>query len=99
MSVCSTKKKYWVGLDLNKKYSIGNIILYPKNDGNFIDIGDHYELFYYDNGWISLGKKTASDIFLKYNNAPKNALFLLKNYSKGKEERIFIYKNNKQIWG
>ena len=99
MSVCSTKKKYWVGLDLNKKYSIGNIILYPKNDGNFIDIGDHYELFYYDNGWISLGKKTASDIFLKYNNAPRNALFLLKNYSKGKEERIFIYKNNKQIWG
>lgn len=99
MSVCSTKKKYWVGLDLKKPCRIGDIVLYPKNDGNFIDIGDRYELFYYDKGWVSLGKQTAIDFFLIYRNVPKGALLLLKDYSKGKEERIFIYKQDKQVWG
>ena len=36
--------------------------------------------------------------YLEYFNAPSNALFLLKNQTKGKEERIFTYEEEKQVW-
>lgn len=98
MSVCSTKGRYWIGLDLGRRCRVGQIVLYPKNDGNFIDVGDVYELFYYDAGWVSLGRKTATDLFLAYQNVPAGALLLLKDYTKGKEERIFLYRKGRQIW-
>ena len=99
MSVCSSKKKYWVGLDLKTKRRIGEVVLYPKNDGNFIDIGDCYELFYYDKGWVSLGRQTASGLSLVYRNVPKGSLLLLKDHTKGKEERVFVYRHDRQVWG
>ena len=33
-----------------------------------------------------------------YDNVPGNALLLLRNHTKGKEERIFTYENDEQIW-
>ena len=35
---------------------------------------------------------------LTYDNAPANALFLLHNHTKGREERIFTYEGARQIW-
>jgi len=35
---------------------------------------------------------------LHYDNVPGNALLLLRNHTKGKEERIFTYENDEQIW-
>jgi hypothetical protein len=35
---------------------------------------------------------------LYYDDAPTNALFRLRNHSKGKEERIFTYEDGKQVW-
>jgi len=49
--------------------------------------------------WISLGKQigTKSQVLI-YKNVPSNALFWLRNHTRGKEERIFTYENGKQVW-
>ena len=36
--------------------------------------------------------------YLEYDNVPDNALLLLRNLTKGKEERIFTYEDGKQVW-
>lgn len=89
---------YYVGMDLGCRKKISQLIYYPVNDGNFVIPNMEYELFYYDYGWISLGKKIANDFFLVYDNVPQNALLLLRNRTEGNEERIFTYENGKQIW-
>lgn len=49
----------------------------PRNDDNFIRLGDQYELFYQDGfrGWISLGRQVASELTLHYDNIPKIQYF------------------------
>lgn len=74
------------------------IVFYLKNDGNFVVPDDEYELFYFENNWISCGKKTANDFIVSFENVPSNALLLLKDLSQGSEERIFTYEENQQIW-
>ena len=59
---------------------------------------DLYELFFWDNEWISLGEKHATGHALRYDNVPKNALLWLRNKTKGHEERPFTYENGMQIW-
>jgi len=71
---------------------------YPEDVTNNIVKGDRYKLFYWDFGWISLGEKIADTNRLEYLHAPTNALFLIRDLTKGKQERIFTYENNKQIW-
>ena len=88
----------WVGLDLGRPTEIGSVSFCPRTDGNCIELSDRYELFYWDNKWISLGQQTAVDYKLTYENAPENALFWLRNLTKGIEERPFTYENGKQIW-
>ena len=88
----------WVGLDLGKLTDISSIGFCPRNDDNDISPGDTYELFYWNDEWISLGEKTADSFEMVYHNVPKNALLWLRNKSKGKEERPFTYENCKQIW-
>lgn len=70
----------------------------PRSDTNFIESGDNYELFYWDEAWISLGTNKATDVSIIYKNVPKGALLWLRDLTKGKEERIFTYENEKQIW-
>ena len=89
----------WVGLDFGKEVKISQIALLPVNDDNHIVENELYELYYFDKDWVSLGKRTGDyNFYLEYNNVPENALLLLRNHTKGKEERIFTYENNKQIW-
>lgn len=59
---------------------------------------NNYELVYWNNGWTSLGTQVASNNYSVFKNVPQNALYLLHNLTEGKEERIFIYKNGKQIF-
>ncbi|MCM1450358.1 MAG: hypothetical protein NC082_08445 [Clostridiales bacterium] len=55
--------------------------------------------FWTDGKWKSLGQKTASDISLVYDNVPEKALLLLRDLSKGKDERIFmIDETGRQEW-
>lgn len=77
-------------------FFIKTISFIPRNDDNFIRIGDEYELFYNDGrNWISLGRQRANSNVLFF-NAPDNAVLWLRNLSRGKEENVFIYKNNAQ---
>jgi hypothetical protein len=71
-----------------------------QNDDHFIKNNEVYELYYWRDGkWESLGQKIGDNSqTLVYDNAPDNALFLLRNHTKGSEERIFTYQEGKQKW-
>ncbi|TKC57601.1 discoidin domain-containing protein [Pedobacter hiemivivus] len=89
----------WVGYDLKLGKTIDEIHFLPKNDDNNIRIGDVYELLYWNDGqWNTLGARKANTETLVYNNCPQGALFLLHNHTRGKEERIFLLQNGKQVW-
>lgn len=90
----------WVGMDFHYPKEISKIMFLPRNDDNFIRNGEKYELYYAEKyGWKSLGIRTGTDSQkLIYENVPKNALFWLRNLTKGKEERPFSYEDNNQKW-
>lgn len=71
-----------------------------RNDGNGIEQGDEYELYYWNQAgyWKLLGETKAMDNVLYFSDVPSNGLYILKDITKGKEERIFTYENNRQIW-
>jgi hypothetical protein len=89
----------WVGLDFGKPVNIDRILYIPHTDGNIVTYGDEYELKYWDkNGWKSLGRKVADNVYVTFDNCPVGALFLLHDCTRGIEERIFTYENDIQIW-
>lgn len=93
-------KDGWVGMDFKNPVSIDKIVYVGRGDGNCIEIGDVYELYYWMNGrWKSLGKKKAQSVYVEYSNIPNNALLLLRDLTKGSNERIFtIDKSLNQEW-
>ena len=88
----------WAGLDLGVPTQIDKIVYTPRNRDNYIRPGDTYELFYCDKDWISAGEMQATSDSLHYQQLPQNALLLLCNYTRGTQERIFVYENGSQIW-
>lgn len=85
----------WSGIALDKEERISKIMFSPRNRDNFITAGDCYELFYFDNRWVSLGCKTASSDSLNF-RVPEGALYFLKNHTDGYQERIFEIDNNQK---
>ena len=52
-----------------------------------------------DGEFVSLGQRIGDRTHeLRYEEVPGNALLLLKNHSKGKDERIFTYEDGRQVW-
>lgn len=90
----------WVGMDFGKPVCLEQIIYTGRGDGNTIDIGDTYELFYWDEneGWVSLGKQKATTVKLEYHHVPAGTLYWLRDLTKGQEERIFTYEDGEQNW-
>lgn len=89
----------WVGLQLSAPKRITRIRYIPRNDGNCIEVNDEYVLYHWYNGrWTVLGKKKAYENMLIFNNIPTGGLFVLKDITKGTEERIFTYEKDEQIW-
>jgi hypothetical protein len=91
-------KENWVGIDFGSRQRIHSIRYAARNANNRINIGDTYELFYYDDVgvWTYLGAKKAKYNFLSFKNVPSGTMYWLKNLTKGKEELPFIYTNEKQ---
>ncbi len=90
---------YEIGIDLGRPVRIDSVAYYLRNDGNYIDPGDDYELLHYaDGGWRSLGRQRAAGDRLAFDGVPEGALLLLKDRTKGKEERPFTYEHGKQVW-
>ncbi|WP_139822929.1 discoidin domain-containing protein [Massilibacteroides vaginae] len=91
----------WVGMDFGSPQRIEKIRFLFRNDDNNIREGDIYELFYYtkDGYKKSLGKQTGNrEQCLTFRNCPSNALYLLHDHTRGREQRIFSYEDGKQIW-
>lgn len=88
----------WVGADLHTPHRIGFIGFAPRNDDNSVVPDNRYELFYWQNGWNSLGSQISGCDSLVYDNVPQKSLLWLRNLTKGNEERPFMYRNGKQIW-
>ena len=86
--------------DLGDSYRLAQIEIVPRSNTNGIIPGNLYELFYWDatHGWTSLGRQEADDWILTYREVPVGALFWLKCYNGGKEERIFTYVEGRQQW-
>ncbi|NOY89367.1 MAG: transglutaminase domain-containing protein, partial [FCB group bacterium] len=58
-----------------------------------------YELFYWQDGWQSLGEKVAQkDKPLVFEKVPSDGLYWLVADSSDKEERIFTIDKSKQVW-
>jgi hypothetical protein len=55
-------------------------------------------LYWQEGDWESAGKQIATTHYLNYNHVPAGTLYLLRNHTKGREERIFTYENGKQMW-
>lgn len=83
----------WVGMEFKAPQSVASVRIIPRSDDNDIHPGQKYELRYLSPRgiWKSLGRKTAVDNVLQYENVPVNCLLWLKNHTGGKEERPFIY--------
>lgn len=90
----------WVGLKLSKPASVSRIKYIGRNDGNGIEKGDKYELYCWSpkGSWELIASQTATDNVLHLNNIHPNGLYILKDITKGVEERIFTYENGKQVW-
>lgn len=88
----------WSGIEIEEGTTISRIIYTPRNRDNYINENDQYELMYFDGTWKTLGKKIAQSDTLIYDNVPRGALLLLRNHSKGIQERVFTYEQNKQVW-
>ena len=89
----------WIGLELSEPSDVAIIGYMPRNDGNTIEVGDKYQLLVYNKGeWDMLARICANETKLVLKNMPSGGLYLLKDITKGKEERIFTYENGKQVW-
>jgi hypothetical protein len=89
----------WTGLEFSKPERVSMIRFLPRNDDNGIDVGQKYELVYWNHHkWVSAGRHVATSDSIVFDHVPGNALLLLHNLTKGKEERIFSYEGSKQIW-
>ena len=49
-------------------------------------------------GWKLLEAQKASSNELIFENMPSGGLYVLRNRTKGHEERIFTYENGEQVW-
>jgi hypothetical protein len=59
---------------------------------------EQYELFYWDDGWQSLGKSTATRMGLIFDNVPTDCLYWMIADGSDEEERIFTMNDGIQIW-
>ncbi|MBE6291785.1 MAG: transglutaminase domain-containing protein [Bacteroidales bacterium] len=90
----------WAAVEFEEPQHISEVRFLPRNDDNFIREGEQYELYYWDGRrFASIARMEGNREGVLYvDNVPANALLLLRNHTKGKEERIFTYENGEQVW-
>ena len=72
----------------------------PSTDGimkSSLESGKTYELFFWEDGWISAGTAEATNEPLTF-EVPPNTIYWLVKKDSDHEERIFTYDDGKQIW-
>ncbi|HUU97612.1 MAG TPA: transglutaminase-like domain-containing protein [Phycisphaerae bacterium] len=63
-----------------------------------VEPGKTYELFVWRDGWQSLGKQTAGDEPVSFDNVPAGGLYWLVAEGSRRLERIFTIEEGKQVW-
>jgi len=87
-----------IRVNLERKQTVVVTKKYPEDETNKIIKGDSYELLYWSNSWKSSGTQTAKGNMLYFSNVPSNALYWIRDLTQGKQERIFTYGHDQQIW-
>ena len=88
----------WTGLDFGENKQIASIHYSPRLLGIGIYEGNEYELFCWtDNGWKSIGKKTATGQTIEF-DAPRNALLYLYNNTLKKKGQVFFALKDKVFY-
>jgi len=64
----------------------------------FLTPGQEYELFYWLDGWQSLGTSVASEKPLVFEEVPAGCLYWLVEKDSDREERIFTIEDDHQVW-
>ena len=90
----------WVGMDFGQPVKVDKVRIVPRSDDNDIHPGDLYELKYWDNSgeWKVVGAQYATENALNFANIPEGALLWLHNYTRGWDERPFLYNGGEIIW-
>jgi len=90
----------YIGIELKEAKTVTKVVFNPASDDNAVIAGDPYHLYFWDNGWnlFNAKEKIANSNSITFNKVPQGALFLLKNAKGGKEERIFQFKNGRQVF-
>ena len=90
----------WAAAEFEKPVHFSKLRIHPRTDGNAIYAGDLYQLLYWQNGkWNMIAEhKAGQEDSISFDNVPENALLLLHNATRGREERIFTYENGRQVW-
>ncbi len=60
--------------------------------------GAIYILKYWDDGWMDVGEQTVGSDPLRFDDVPGNRLYWLVEKDSRREERIFTWKNGRQVW-
>lgn len=85
-------------MDMGKPVNVDQINILSRNHLNIVEPNNEYELFCFDQGWFSLGRLKSTDYHIEFENVPKGAILWLRNHTQGREERIFRYENDQQVW-
>lgn len=89
----------WFGLDFGKPKEISKVRYIFRSSFNTIEPGHEYELRYWENEWKSLGRKKADDVYIFFDNVPKQTILWLRNHTSGSYEEVFFMKGGQQIFG
>ena len=90
---------FWIGVDLGTPQQVQEVRYLPRTDYNGIIPGHLYQLLYFDEtGWVEVDMQEATAQDITFHQVPRNALYWLRNLTEGKEERIFIYQDEKIIF-
>lgn len=88
----------WVGIDTGKPTKVQSFSVSPCCGDNYICPDNEYELFCLDGrDWHSLGYIVAETKSLHYDDIPLHTLLLLRNYTRGDNERPFIIDETGEI--
>ena len=85
--------------DFGSPVAVAKIRYLPRNDDNHVTAGHRYRLDYYDkDGAHPVGEQTTTTDSVTFTGAPSNALYILHDLTKGREERIFTFEDGKMRW-
>ena len=85
--------------DFGSPVAVAKIRYLPRNDDNHVTAGHRYRLDYYDkDGAHSVGEQVATSDSVTFTGVPSNALYILHDLTKGREERIFTIENGEIRW-